>query len=364
MNEFRGETLNSVASTLDETAAGTHSALGGAVPALIGGLTAKASTADQANSLLDLIKRQNLDTNVFADAASALNGPGGINGLLNTGRPLLGSIFGGRSGAVADWVSSLSGINRTSSSSLLSLAAPIVLGMIARRVRASGWNASSLMSLLGGQRTYVRDAQPGLAAILNPEETRHVVREEARTYKEPERSRTSPWLWALPLLFLIPLLGYYLAHREEPTRTVMIGVPAAPEAAMPRAITPEPVKPVGTSSTPVAALGPYLIEFQTGSRKLTRPAESEMQKAVEALKAHPGAQVDINGYTDDRGSAAANLKLSQMRATSTLNRLASLGIEKSRMTAEGHGEDDPVADNATAEGRQQNRRVVITVTDR
>ena len=79
---------------------------------------------------------------------------------------------------------------------------------------------------------------------------------------------------------------------------------------------------------------------------------------------HPGAQVDINGYTDDRWSAAANLKLSQMRATSTLNRLASLGIDKSRMTAEGHGEDNPVADNGTAEGRQQNRRVVITVTDR
>jgi outer membrane protein OmpA-like peptidoglycan-associated protein len=53
-----------------------------------------------------------------------------------------------------------------------------------------------------------------------------------------------------------------------------------------------------------------------------------------------------------------------MRATSTLNRLAAMGIDKSRMTAEGHGEDDPVADYATAEGRRQNRRVVIIVTDR
>lgn len=205
-----------------------------------------------------------------------------------------------------------------------------------------------------------------LAAILKPEETRHVVREEVpvRTYEEPPRSRTSPWLWALPLLFLIPLLGYFLAHREEPRRTAMIEVPAAPQVAMPRESAPEPVKPVGTSSTPVAAMGPYRIEFQTGSRKLTRPAENEMQKAVEALKAHPGAHVDINGYTDDRGSAAANLKLSQMRATSTLKQLASLGIDRSRMTAEGHGEDDPLADNTTAAGRQQNRRVEITVTDR
>ena len=87
-----------------------------------------------------------------------------------------------------------------------------------------------------------------------------------------------------------------------------------------------------------------------------------MRSVVDYLKTHPQSKVAIVGYTDSSGNDAANLRLSERCATAVMNRMASRGIEKSRMTAEGYGERDPVADNSTREGRLRNRRVEIKVT--
>jgi outer membrane protein OmpA-like peptidoglycan-associated protein len=69
----------------------------------------------------------------------------------------------------------------------------------------------------------------------------------------------------------------------------------------------------------------------------------------------------IHGHTDNTGSDAVNNPLSQNRANSVKNYLAAQGISASRMTAKGYGSTSPVADNSTAAGREQNRRVEITV---
>lgn len=69
----------------------------------------------------------------------------------------------------------------------------------------------------------------------------------------------------------------------------------------------------------------------------------------------------IHGHTDNTGSDTINNPLSQNRATSVKNYLAAQGLAASRMTAKGYGSTSPVADNTTAAGREQNRRVEITV---
>ena len=378
MNEFRGDTLNAVASTLGESAVRTQSALGGALPALMGGIDTKASTIDAAASLLDLMKRNNLDSATFGDVSSAIRAPGGINGLINLGRPLLETLFGRRAGPVTDWVSSVSGINRTSSSSLLDMAATIVLGAIAKRLGSSGWSASNLMSLLGEQRSFLGEAPAGLAALLRPdvevhdreryvgasrvEPVRHepavqaAPHEPLRAYGEMRR-RASPWLWALPLLFLIPFLGYMLTRGNEARR--------AADAS--RVAVQEPVRPVGTSGSEPSATptepGTYTLQFQNGKSSLTPDSRARLQEVANALKADSNAKAEVNGYTDSTGSDAANLRLSQARAAAAANRIVVLGIDKSRLTPQGFGAQDPVADNDSAQGRQQNRRVVITVTD-
>lgn len=73
-------------------------------------------------------------------------------------------------------------------------------------------------------------------------------------------------------------------------------------------------------------------------------------------------RIKVDGYTDSVGDAGYNQRLSEARANTVVSYLATNDVELSRMTAEGHGEDNPVADNSTPEGRAMNRRINFTVT--
>ncbi|WP_040578319.1 OmpA family protein [Methylomicrobium album] len=73
--------------------------------------------------------------------------------------------------------------------------------------------------------------------------------------------------------------------------------------------------------------------------------------------------VKIEGYTDSRGSEAYNEELSSRRAEAVRDFLAGNGISAQRMTVQGMGENFPIASNSTSAGRQQNRRVDVTITD-
>ena len=375
INEFKGDTLSSVASVIGETPARTESALGSVIPALISGLASKATTSGQATDLLDIIRSNGLDSANVADVATSLKGPGGITGLGDTGRFLMESLFGGGAASLANWTASRSGVSRSSASSLLNLALPIILGMIAKRVKAAGWSASSLMSLLAEQRSSLPD-MPGLAAAFNPEGTRvHTYEKESAAYVAPATPATpgpgarrgGAWLWALPLLLLIPLFAW-LTRSDRPAQVAETRT-TAPQVTVPRSPVriPEPSRPVGTSgvaSTPLRDSGSFRVEFQTGSSGITSASQNELRDVAAILNANAGARADIIGYTDNAGDTAANLRLSQARATAMMNELVSLGVDRSRLTAQGYGEGGPVADNSTAEGRQRNRRVEIRVTNK
>jgi OOP family OmpA-OmpF porin len=88
----------------------------------------------------------------------------------------------------------------------------------------------------------------------------------------------------------------------------------------------------------------------------------ELKRASDFIKAHPNSRIIIEGHTDSVGSASSNLALSQARAESVRDYLIShFGADAQRIEAKGYGEARPVEDNATPEGRMQNRRVVITL---
>lgn len=83
-------------------------------------------------------------------------------------------------------------------------------------------------------------------------------------------------------------------------------------------------------------------------------------KAIAAMaKAHPAFRLVIEGHTDNRGSAPRNLALSEARARAVAQALGTAGIDPQRLTPVGRGDQEPVADNATREGRERNRRVEI-----
>ena len=123
---------------------------------------------------------------------------------------------------------------------------------------------------------------------------------------------------------------------------------------------------VGTSGTvPTAGVNfDRRLLFDTGSSTLQPRSRAQLQTIAVILKAHPAARATIAGYTDNVGSAASNLTLSKQRADNVRNELMAMGVDGSRLTAEGYGQMQPAGDNATTEGRAMNRCIVMKVTDK
>ena len=103
------------------------------------------------------------------------------------------------------------------------------------------------------------------------------------------------------------------------------------------------------------------ITFLSGSATLTPVAEATLDSVFQMLRANPDVRVEIRGYTDNVGSAAKNLILSQRRAMAVKRYLVRKGIDPNRLIAIGLGEDHPIADNSTPEGRAKNRRIEFVV---
>ncbi|MEM1216491.1 MAG: DUF6089 family protein [Bacteroidota bacterium] len=99
------------------------------------------------------------------------------------------------------------------------------------------------------------------------------------------------------------------------------------------------------------------VQFETGSNQLKKSSREKLRELVSLLTSYPYYDLKISGHTDDRGSDEANLRLSKARAAACLNFLSEEGIAKTRMEHTGYGENQPIADNNTAQGRAQNRRV-------
>ena len=104
------------------------------------------------------------------------------------------------------------------------------------------------------------------------------------------------------------------------------------------------------------------VKFANNSDQIVSGSD-QIRDLANFMKEHPLTKVVVEGHTDSRGSEAYNQSLSQKRAVSVANTLSSnYGIQKSRVTAIGYGESNPVASNDTAEGRAENRRVTGVVS--
>lgn len=104
------------------------------------------------------------------------------------------------------------------------------------------------------------------------------------------------------------------------------------------------------------------IFFNTGSAVIKDESFSDLDALAKILVANPEVEAFVEGHTDSQGNDASNLKLSKARAASVKDYLVSKGVKSDHVSSEGYGETKPIADNGTAEGRAQNRRVVINTT--
>lgn len=165
---------------------------------------------------------------------------------------------------------------------------------------------------------------------------------------------------------------------------LMFGAPTPPPPPVARALpppTPEPAPPPPPPAPPPPCVAPAgfqvdancriieqtlvvrAVDFEFNSAELTLPARQTLDDVGASLVKQPELKVDIRGYTDSTGSAEYNLHLSQKRAESVRSYLIGKAVNPVGLTARGFGKADPIATNATTEGRAQNRRVVFQVAN-
>ena len=101
------------------------------------------------------------------------------------------------------------------------------------------------------------------------------------------------------------------------------------------------------------------INFDTGKATIRPDSQPVIDQVAEMLQTNPGLNLSVEGHTDSVGSPASNKALSENRAKAVVAALAAKGIDGKRLTAVGWGQDKPIADNRTEEGRAKNRRVEL-----
>ena len=211
--------MRQVGNYLGESESATTSALGAILPSILGSVISKGSTNEGAGALLDMVNSGNHDGSIFDNLGGMLGGGDATSGLMKTGDSLLGNLMGGGMlGSVLDLVTKSTGFGRKSSSSLMSMVAPMVMGMVGRYVKNKALDAAGLSNFLGGQSSHVASALPaGMGSLLGfakeatggatPSNTSTTTSRTERVVREPETSGGGGgWMkWAVAALAVLGL---------------------------------------------------------------------------------------------------------------------------------------------------------------
>lgn len=385
--------VSKISSFLGESTENTNSALGSALPAILGGVMQKASTTQGASDLLNTIRTGGYDGGVLDNLGGLLDDVKSTSTLASLGSGLLGNIFGDKLGALSSVIANVSGIKTGSASSLLGLAAPILMNVLGKQVTSQGMSTSGLASLLMSQKDVVKAALPaGIGSILNVGALGDFLGNPKATMTNAFEAETDtkkstsllPWLLLGGLL--LGALYYWKSCRntEEPTVATTTEAVATVDSAATQVVSSlkktlstgielnfeeksienELISFIEDKTKPVDKTTWFNfrdLRFETGSAVIDSTSMQEVRNIAEILKAYP-IDLKIGGYTDNVGKEASNQKLSANRATSVVNALVAMGIDAKRLDPEGYGSQFPVALNDTEEGKAQNRRIAVRVT--
>jgi outer membrane protein OmpA-like peptidoglycan-associated protein len=297
----------------------------------------------------------------------------------------LSAIFGSRVGAVADALGQFSGMGAGKAGTLLTVAAPLVLGGLGRFVRGNDVTASSFAASLKSEAPKLQGLLP---SGLSGDFPRVPTGEAAAVPARAAAAVTNRWLWPVVIFAALLLAALWFFNRSrapvgEGTQMASNGassamsglgdffktrLPNGVELNIPQfGIESKLLSFIQDASKPVDDTTWFnfdRLRFDTGKATLEASSEEQLNNIAEILKAYPNIHVKIGGYTDNTGNPEANKELSEARATTVMSSLAGKGIDSSRMAAEGYGDQYPVGDNSTEEGRAKNRRIALRVSER
>ncbi len=411
-SQVGGELASQASKFLGESETSTGKAVGAILPSLLGGLMGKASNESGARGVLDFLKSNNIDGSILENLGGLFGGGQSTDNLLNSGGGILKYLVGDKLGSIVDLISNVAGVKTGSSSSLLKMAAPLLMGFVGKYVKDKALDALGLKNLMVGQKDIVAKALPaGLGNILGFANLGGTASASSAMKTAAGGGSSSMGAngggsnnllkWLLPIL-LLGALAWFLGRKscnktmETPmvTETIDAAKAAADSMAMeakriadsiaatvsritlPGGSTFETKKGSFTDkiatffSDAAAKLDPKgsaftfdAVSFKTGSDSLTAESHNQLDQLASVLAAFPTVTIKVVGHTDNMGNAAANKKLSDSRAKSVKAYLVSMGkIAGSRIATAGMGQEQPIADNSTDEGKAKNRRVEVLVT--
>jgi outer membrane protein OmpA-like peptidoglycan-associated protein len=391
------EMKQALASRLGESSQGIETGLGTAAAATLGGLASKVGDTNFLSQIVNMVSGSSGQNILGSLSSLGTSGPSGAVGdLVNRFLPM---VFGGNQGQVTNLLTQKAGISAASASGLLKTAIPLILGYFAKLHASGSLNLGSLSSLLTAEAPNLSRFIPAGFLSGGAATVSSTARAAVAPVEPSGVGKAAGWLVGLGILGALLLAGVvYWAldanklnvepqnNAVKPTATAAVDTASEDvQKAWAALGAPSPVKlPDGTElNAPRLGVENRLLQFiqdvhqdvkkdvwfdfdrllfETGKATLEPASDDQLHNVAAILKAYPKVNIKIGGYTDNTGDKAANQKLSEERAQNVKAELEKLGVEPSRLTAQGYGEDHPVADNSTEEGRQKNRRISMRVT--
>jgi outer membrane protein OmpA-like peptidoglycan-associated protein len=386
LNMLDKHSIGDVAHALGQPEQSVSRGMESSIAALLGGLASKAEDTGALRRIMDVASSTTGPVS-WAQTAAGLADPN--SPLIAAGKRLLPAIFGGSERDVTSAMGREAGLSSGVMGTLLSMGAPVVMSFLGKMVRDGGLTMSGLGGLLQKESSTIQNALPtSVSRLIWPATATTTATATASPVVAQEVQRESSFNW-LPVLALCGL-GLGLLWFLTPSRR-----PVAPTAALGTAnrmaepvTTPAPktvcaipatvILPQGGAAarflefvqTPDAKTGTNTwfgidgVAFDSGSAKLKPEGRAQLDNYAAILTNCPSVHINVAGFTDSKGNPASNQRLSENRAKAVVAQLESKGVPADHLSIEGHGEESPVADNATSEGRAQNRRAAILIVQK
>ena len=382
LNMLDKQTVGEVAHALGQSEQSVSRGMESSITALLAGVASKSEDICVLGRILDTASSKGGNIS-WSHIAAEVAHPS--SSLMTGGKRVVAGLFGGREQVVTSEISRESGLSPGAASTLLAMAAPVVMSFLSNQIREGEMTMRSLGGLLQREIPAIRSTLPsGLSELFWPGAA------AARTVSPVvaqvvQKESSLGWLAALGIAALGLGGFWFVTHARrlsiEPVTPVATGTADRAATPVPEVVCTLPTDvniPKGGVEARILAFvqNPDAkpdatswfnfdqLVFDTGSATLRPESQRQLNNIAALLTSCPSVRVTIAGYTDNVGAAEPNLRLSRNRAESVVAQLVRKGVSPDRLTAEGYGEEHPIAENSSEEGRLQNRHVAMRVTQK
>lgn len=381
-NFLSPDIVNKFSSAIGESTEKTQKGLKSVIPSLLMGIVNKGQTSDGAENLVKLVNKDGFE----GENVTNYND----ENYLSMGKDAVDGIFGTNLEGVATKLGSTTGIQSSGIKKMMDMAAPLLMGVLGKKIRRENLSPAGLMNFLGKEKSTLNNLVPeGLVGRLSGD-TSGLMTASDRATTEPRIHRghvarepvgRSPWLTiALVALGILAFVWWFTGSRRVADNEVAPGSVTSTE----RTVSAPTVEPMSAETAApevsgVSQVSAFLqsgstdvprtfrfenLNFTSGGATLMAGSESELDDIAQAMMEYPGATARIEGHSDNTGNEAMNVDLSRQRAEVVKSELVNRGVEASRLETSGVGSAIPVATNNSEVGRGENRRIEFILLSR